>query len=652
MLYIVTKGMEHFYTNCFLLKEDELKNFSKKMLLLSLFLLSTAAFGQNVSVLYSKYTTGYNPSPYTVDHILSGEIEVKKLATDMSLTIHYEDTDSNWISEVLDSTAYVRDSKPGYEVWAFEIRTGVWMTNESPSYRFVLKLSANGQDYWNNNNGSNFGATNPVNSLNSLYLKGSFDNGNGWNSGIAMSKDFDHSKVWKIEGVQFGDTTNERFKFDVNNDWSTSYGDYQGDGFAEQDVNATDISVPSNSVCDITFNELTLAYTIDCEQELYHADVYIHAKPTNTAYVPEFDGLTVKLMKDGVEVQSKDMSFETTAIGSIRFEDLQVGEYEVIVDDKKNNKVFKGKADLSVTAGLSNWTNINVYDCGAEMMWIRPAQSHSRTFSFTCGYDGIWSTGIINIGSGGFTSNVNLRIDNNEYGDDDPQDNVLDTFTYNPHNYIVIPQDIDIEMRINAHTKEYEIIQQNTWKKTIVFIYGETQVGQDMFVRGGIDHEYAQSQGIDCTEENKKCAIPIRHLNLRNETTAPWKVGDNYLDWYGSEDGQSDDALGTPLDWTTDFWPSSWGNDVPGYDEVGYGVHTLNTYGPHYWIMDVDMDCSKTVNGWFELKSYISNGPEWESNVSQPGTPYVSGNHFAECGKINVFKRGVSNPVEIKEFSN
>ena len=72
----------------------------------------------------------------------------------------------------------------------------------------------------------------------------------------------------------------------------------------------------------------------------------------------------------------------------------------------------------------------------------------------------------------------------------------------------------------------------------------------------------------------------------------------------------------------------------------GFGEEQLNNYGDHYWMLDVEMDCSKIVNGWFELKTYISNGPGWEADVSQSGTPYASGNHFAQCGKISVFRRG------------
>jgi alpha-amylase len=57
--------------------------------------------------------------------------------------------------------------------------------------------------------------------------------------------------------------------------------------------------------------------------------------------------------------------------------------------------------------------------------------------------------------------------------------------------------------------------------------------------------------------------------------------------------------------------------------------------------VDIDMDCSKTENGWFELKAVV-NG-QWENNIrSDPCTgagsvPAPTKNHWAKCGKLNVF---------------
>jgi hypothetical protein len=178
------------------------------------------------------------------------------------------------------------------------------------------------------------------------------------------------------------------------------------------------------------------------------------------------------------------------------------------------------------------------------------------------------------------------------------------------------------------------------FRRTVIFIGGQTQPGQDMFVRGGIDHGAAAARlGVACNAQNMLCALPIHHLNLRNATTAPWKANDNFLDWYGAEPMQSPAAQGTAADWTTNAW--TFGDPKRTVAVDGYGEEPLNTWGDHYWMVDVEMDCSRAIDGvWFEVKSFISNGPGWEPDVSQAGAPYASGNHFAKCGMVNRFERG------------
>lgn len=192
----------------------------------------------------------------------------------------------------------------------------------------------------------------------------------------------------------------------------------------------------------------------------------------------------------------------------------------------------------------------------------------------------------------------------------------------------------------NDETLQYSFRKQD-WKRTVIFIQGQTIDGQDMFIRGGIDHAYALNNlGLNCAANNSLCAIPIRARNTLNSYTANWKIGDNLLDWSSAEVTQTLGnirglAQGTPLDWTT--------NNASNINKVainGVGYTPLNTWGDHYWMLDVDVDCSKTVNGWFELKSFISGGPGWEPNITQVGAPYSSGNHFARCGQLNRFQRG------------
>ncbi|MFT7560485.1 MAG: alpha-amylase [Flavobacteriales bacterium] len=187
------------------------------------------------------------------------------------------------------------------------------------------------------------------------------------------------------------------------------------------------------------------------------------------------------------------------------------------------------------------------------------------------------------------------------------------------------------------------------WKRTVIFIQAETESGQDMFVRGGIDHDYANNTlGRNCQSSNFDCAMPIIHNNLLSSTTAPWKDNERYLDWYGSEAGQSGQAEGTPLDWTTNVWPSSWGTKRTVAND-GFGEDPLNIWGLHYWMLDVEMDCSKGVNNKFEVKAFVKNGQGWEGDINQADAPYASNNHVAECGKINMFDFN-SNSVEIRDF--
>lgn len=187
------------------------------------------------------------------------------------------------------------------------------------------------------------------------------------------------------------------------------------------------------------------------------------------------------------------------------------------------------------------------------------------------------------------------------------------------------------------------------WQRTVIFIQAQTQSGQDMFIRGGIDHTYANANlGRNCQTTNFECAMPITHNNLRNNTTAPWKASEFYLDWYGAESGQDSYAEGTAMDWTTDVWPTAWGT-VRTVAVDGYGEEPLNNWGQHHWMLDVQMDCSKAVNGWFEVKAFVKNGQSWENDIQQSGTPYASGNHFAQCGKINKFDFN-ANTAEISDF--
>lgn len=176
--------------------------------------------------------------------------------------------------------------------------------------------------------------------------------------------------------------------------------------------------------------------------------------------------------------------------------------------------------------------------------------------------------------------------------------------------------------------------------RTVIFIQKQTNTGQDLFVRGGID----VSQRPGCTEDvtTDPCAIDITTNSLGTTTHYDgynsWREGDTKLDWFGAEAGQGtfggQEASGSPLAWTSST------ESNPGYQ-------ALNTYGDHYWMLDVDMDCSQVEGGWFEVKAYLTNdGDGWEGDIAQnancKGTaggaaPYTTANHLGRCGYVNVF---------------
>uniref|UniRef100_A0A914W7E2 Alpha-amylase n=1 Tax=Plectus sambesii TaxID=2011161 RepID=A0A914W7E2_9BILA len=177
-----------------------------------------------------------------------------------------------------------------------------------------------------------------------------------------------------------------------------------------------------------------------------------------------------------------------------------------------------------------------------------------------------------------------------------------------------------------------------SWQTTVVFLKRSTQPGENLFIRGGNTQGHTCSSG-PFAQSSDPCAISIAHT-----TTTPfvyaeyqsWSQNDDYLDFEGAESNQGthdgQPAFGSPLAYSTN-------------DQNAVEYQPLNRYGPDYWMVQIQMDCSKTVNGWFELKGYQSPDGGWESDVNQAactgtggGTkPFNSNNHVARCGYVNVF---------------
>ncbi|CAL1534471.1 unnamed protein product [Lymnaea stagnalis] len=176
------------------------------------------------------------------------------------------------------------------------------------------------------------------------------------------------------------------------------------------------------------------------------------------------------------------------------------------------------------------------------------------------------------------------------------------------------------------------------FQRTVILVEKQTNPGQDLFIRGGID--YGQRGGCSATTPvtTNPCAIPIKHNDPGSsnhfDKVKAWSVGDNFLDWAGPESGQGAyqgrQSEGTPAFWSTNERSNS------GYSD-------LNTYGPHYWVVDIMVDCSKTEKGFFEVKAVVNGA--WEGDqlsgactgLGVQSPPYASKNHFARCGYKNVF---------------
>ncbi|KAH9519299.1 Alpha-amylase A type-1/2 [Bulinus truncatus] len=187
--------------------------------------------------------------------------------------------------------------------------------------------------------------------------------------------------------------------------------------------------------------------------------------------------------------------------------------------------------------------------------------------------------------------------------------------------------------------KPYVPSGQEDFQRTVIMVERQTNPGQDLFIRGGVDYTRRPGCSASLPAATNPCAIPLKHQSYGTSThfdkINAWSEGDNFLDWSGPEPGQGSyqgrAAEGSPAFWSTN-------------DKTNAGYSDLNTYGPHYWIIDLEMDCSRTEDSFFEFKAIVNGG--WESDLGvtpactglgSTSPPFVSKNHVARCGYKNVF---------------
>jgi alpha-amylase len=178
-------------------------------------------------------------------------------------------------------------------------------------------------------------------------------------------------------------------------------------------------------------------------------------------------------------------------------------------------------------------------------------------------------------------------------------------------------------------------------RRTVILVEARLAPWEHLFVRGGVRSGPARGP-------RRLEGIPIRHRNVLDPFTRAWKEGDTLLDMSAHEPEQRGvigglRAQGTPADWTTDRWAPAWGPERT-VERDGYGVEPLNTYGPSYFMVDVDMDCARVPAGpdgtrAFEFTTFVWPGRGGERRVHQPDAPYASPYHFGRCGAITVVRR-------------
>ncbi|MCB9078552.1 MAG: glucan 1,4-alpha-glucosidase [Anaerolineaceae bacterium] len=155
--------------------------------------------------------------------------------------------------------------------------------------------------------------------------------------------------TWVITPT-FGSAGNERFKFDVNGDWSLNFGDNQPDGIADQA--GADIPITEGpGDYTITFNDQTKAYTVTKQGgggfASMYPQVYFRGTPNTWTMTP------MTLTADNV--WSIDVTFGSAASERFKF-DIS-GDWTLNFGDNEPDGIADQTGnDIVITAGAGNYT--------------------------------------------------------------------------------------------------------------------------------------------------------------------------------------------------------------------------------------------------------------------------------------------------------
>jgi hypothetical protein len=115
-----------------------------------------AAYGDPAVILDSARSRLVNLGSAVLIGTVEGEVEVENLSSTKSVVVHYTLDNVNW----QDVNAYYRKSTGNNrEIWAFSVElfeTDYVYYPASKSIRFAVKMTANGQTFWDNNGGADY----------------------------------------------------------------------------------------------------------------------------------------------------------------------------------------------------------------------------------------------------------------------------------------------------------------------------------------------------------------------------------------------------------------------------------------------------------------------------------------------------------------
>lgn len=174
------------------------------------------------------------------------------------------------------------------------------------------------------------------------------------------------------------------------------------------------------------------------------------------------------------------------------------------------------------------------------------------------------------------------------------------------------------------------------FQRTAVVVCYQTVPDQDMFLTGGNAEMEPIAIRLRDTEESRWPEYPIWAENCDRLS------GGRGEDQTGQVEGLM--ALGVPMRWTS---------DEEGQENY---QHELNSdLGRHCWLVDMDMDCSMTDDGWFQFAfrkldrrnpaavEIVDEVPVFEGQDRCEGdegefmpTTFRTAYHHGKCGAVNM----------------